>query len=135
MDKIEFYMIMNPPTATAQQKQFNRQTGQVYMKTEAVAARKTLMAHLAEHRPEEPFKGPVKVEIGWCYQNPNKKNGEWHESKPDLDNLEKDLLDCMTKLKFYEDDKHIVHKTSWKRWVTDIPGIFIKIQEAEEVTT
>lgn len=128
---IEFFMPMNPPTATAQEKGINRQTGQVYMKSEARAARGILMAHLAEFRPKEPIKGPLQLEVLWCYKNTEKPDGAWHQSKPDLDNLEKDFLDCLTKMGFIPDDKHISRKITEKRWTNRVPGIYVKIQELE----
>lgn len=30
-----------------------------------------------------------------------------HTKKPDLDNLEKQLLDCMTRMRFWEDDRQV----------------------------
>lgn len=129
---IEFFMAMNPPTATAQEKKFNRETGKVYLKSEAKAARGILMAHLAEFRPKDPIIGPVEVEIMWLYKNSEKKDGTWHTAKPDLDNIEKDLLDCMVKMGFFPDDKFISRKITEKRWTTNIPGIYIKVRRLKE---
>lgn len=131
MEKLEFFMAMNPPTATEQQQHFNRKTGKVYKSTEVKAARAKLTAHLAEHKPEQPFDGPLIVKIMWLYYNPDKKDLELHTSKPDLDNIEKGLLDCMTRLGFWKDDKLICIKYSEKRWTNNIPGIAINIEEAQ----
>lgn len=128
MARINFFMPMNPPTATAQEK-FTDKNGRPHLKTEARAARAKLVAHLAEHKPEKPFEGPLQVEIGWLYMNNKKEELEWHISKPDLDNLEKDLLDCMTRLKFWNDDKQICCKYTEKRWTNTVPGIAITVEE------
>lgn len=124
-------MAMNPPTATEQQQHFNAKTGKVYKAAEVKAARQKLEAHLAEHRPEHPFTGPIYLQVGWLFYNPEKKDQEWNISRPDLDNLEKGLLDCMTRLGFWKDDSQICQKYTEKKWTPDIPGIAIMIQEAE----
>lgn len=131
MEMLKFFMAMNPPTATAQEKFINTKTGKIGMKTEARAARSKLLAHLAEYRPETPFTGPVHVEIGWLYKNDSKEELSWNISKPDLDNLEKDLLDCMTKLKFWKDDSQVCMKYTEKRWTQSVPGIAIMVEELE----
>lgn len=130
MEKLKFFMAMNPPTATEQQQHFNKKTGKVYKATEVKAARAKLMAHLAEHKPEKPFTGPTAVTFSWLYYNPDKPNMAWHISKPDLDNIEKGLQDCMTKLGFWTDDKIICMKISQKRWTNKVPGILIEVEEA-----
>lgn len=132
MEKIEFFMPMNPPTATAQEKQFNKTTGKVYLKSEARAARGILQAHLAEFRPQDPLTGPIELTVVWAYKNIEKPNGSWHQSKPDLDNIEKDFIDCLVRLRFIPDDKHISRKITEKRWTNEVPGIYVKIQKLEE---
>lgn len=130
MEPLKFFMAMHPPTATEQQQHFNRKTGKTYKATEVKAARAKLLAHLAEHRPATPFKGPVKVEVCWLYYNEDKPDLSWNISKPDLDNIEKGLFDRMTELKFWDDDKQICDKHTWKQWTNRTPGILISIQEA-----
>ena len=39
-----------------------------------------------------------------------------HTVRPDLDNLEKALLDVLTRVRFYEDDSQIFTKSTAKAW-------------------
>lgn len=123
-------MVMEPPTATAQEKGINKRTGCVYLKSSAKCAREKLTAHLIEHAPEEPLEGPIQLNIVWVFKTEDPKlAGMYRTTKPDLDNLEKDLLDCMTKLGFWKDDSQIALKLTAKRWNVGTPGICIYIKE------
>ena len=72
---------------------------------------------LEEHRPERPITGPVKVRITAYMRIPkatSKKrralmiDGEiLHTKKPDVDNLAKNILDCMSNLFFWDDDRQV----------------------------
>ena len=51
-----------------------------------------------------------------------------HTGKPDLDNLEKAVLDAITRSKLWKDDKQVSHKNTMKRYVSDRPsGIAVYI--------
>lgn len=126
---IEFFMPMEPPTATAQEKGINKKTGAIYLKSAAQSAREKLQAHLWGNIPKEPLSGPVELNAVWLFKTEKHQDGEFHTSKPDLDNLEKDLLDSMTRLKFWSDDKQVAQKNTAKRWTTKVPGIYIKAEE------
>lgn len=49
-------------------------------------------------------------------------------SKPDTDNLEKALKDCMTRLHFWKDDAQVASEISEKFWAA-VPGIYVRIEE------
>lgn len=67
--------------------------------------------------------------VKWCFKVSGKhSNGEYRSTRPDLDNLQKLLKDCMTELGFWEDDALVVREISEKFWA-DMPGIFISIME------
>lgn len=51
-------------------------------------------------------------------------------SKPDTDNLQKLLKDCMTAVGFWKDDALVASELCEKFWA-QIPGIFIKIEVLE----
>lgn len=59
------------------------------------------------------------------------KNGDWRVTKPDTDNLQKLLKDCMTKCGFWKDDAQVVRETVEKRWSDEPTGIYIEITELE----
>ena len=128
--KIKFFMPMEPPTATAQEKGINKKTGAIYLKSASKCAREKLTAYLFEHAPDEPLNGPIYIGVVWNFKTDDpKKAGMYRITKPDLDNLEKDLLDCMTHLGFWKDDAQIVSKHTFKKWTVGVPGIYIAVEE------
>ena len=55
------------------------------------------------------------------------QNGEYKYTKPDLDNSQKLLQDCMTNLGFWKDDCYVASLVAEKFWA-DQPGIYIRIE-------
>ncbi|MBC6300318.1 RusA family crossover junction endodeoxyribonuclease [Listeria booriae] len=134
---IEFFMPMkNIPTTTHQEKQVRivknkhgKSVPSFYEPPELKAARQLFMAHLSAHVPDEPFMGATRLTVWWCYWRDGKhKDGDYKITKPDLDNSNKLLQDCMTELGFWKDDNLIASLHAEKYWA-DIPGIFIRIEE------
>ena len=95
---IEFFMAMTPPTVTHQEKQVHVVKGKpvFYEPADLKAARQKLMGHLAGHRPEQPFDRGVRLMVKWCFPKGKHADGEYRITKPDTDNLQKLLKDCMT---------------------------------------
>lgn len=60
---IEFFMPMEPPTATHQEKSVRVVGGKpvFYEPTELKAARMKLRGHLVRHAPQDPMRGPVQL--------------------------------------------------------------------------
>ena len=131
---MNFFIEMNPPTATAQEKKVAVVGGKprYYDPGPAKEARRKLMGHLMGHRPVVPIAGPVALTTLWLFpRGRSHKNGEWRVTKPDTDNLQKLLKDCMTKCGFWKDDAQVVRETVEKRWADDPTGIYIEIEELE----
>ena len=55
-------------------------------------------------------------------------DGEYKITKPDTDNLQKLLKDCMTAVRFWSDDAQVASEVVEKFWA-DIPGIYIRVTE------
>lgn len=129
---IEFFMPMaKVPTTTHQQKQVTVKNGKpiFYEPPDLVAARAKLTAHLGPNTPEKKFTGPVRLIAKWCFPLSGKhKDGEWKATKPDTDNLQKLLKDCMTSLEFWTDDALVASEIAEKFWAK-VPGIYIRIEE------
>lgn len=124
---IDFFMAMVPPTATAQQHKIAN--GRFYDPPDVKTAKSKLTAHLSKHIPSSPYSGPVRLTVWWCFPVKGKhKNGEYKTSRPDTDNLNKILKDCMTKCHYWKDDALVAIEVIEKYWA-DIPGIYIKIEE------
>lgn len=129
---IEFFMPMaKVPTTTHQQKQVTVKNGKpiFYEPPDLVAARAKLTTHLGPNTPEKKFTGPVRLIAKWCFPLSGKhKDGEWKATKPDTDNLQKLLKDCMTSLEFWADDALVASEIAEKFWAK-VPGIYIRIEE------
>lgn len=128
----QFFMGMIPPTVTAQEHKVAVRNGKpiIYNPPEVTAAREKLIAYLAGHIPEAPYTCGVRLTVKWCFPRGNHKNGEYRITKPDTDNLEKLLKDCMTRCGFWKDDALVASEIVEKFWA-EVPGIFIRIEELE----
>lgn len=127
----EFFMPMKPPTATHQEKQVAVVNGKpvFYEPEELKVARAKLMAHLGQHTPARKYTGPVRLLVKWCFPLKGKhEDGEWKATKPDTDNLQKLLKDCMTDCGFWKDDALVASEIVEKFWAK-LPGIYIRIEE------
>ena len=127
-----------PPTATAQQKGVFVRNGRAhfFVKAKVREAENFLAALLADHAPRSPFAGPVGITVTWCFPY-RKSEPKWrtsgdaylpHTTRPDLDNLEKGLIDTMTRLRFWNDDAQIARKTTTKAWGAS-PFLEIHVKE------
>lgn len=131
---MHFFIAMNPPTVTAQMKQVRVVNGKpvFYDPPKVKAARQALTALLLPNRPSSPFQGAVSLRVLWLFpKGKSHKNGEWRTTKPDTDNLQKMLKDCMTATHFWNDDAQVVRDISEKRWSDEPCGIYIEIEELE----
>jgi len=128
---IEFFMPIIPPETTAQQKKVSVVNGKpvFYDPPDVKKAREKLTAHLAKYVPEEKFICPVRLTVKWLFPIVNgHQNGEYKWTKPDLDNSNKILQDCMTKLGFWKDDSYVASLIVEKFWA-EVPGIYICVKE------
>lgn len=127
---MEFFLPMAKlPSATAQQKGMNRQTGAWYDPENVKAARAKFMAHLGQHRPAQPIEGPVRLVVKWCYPASAKHPvGTWNTTKPDTDNMIKLFKDCMTRCCFWLDDAQVCSEIN-EKFYNDVPGIFVRVEE------
>lgn len=129
---IEFFMpIERVPTSTHQEKKLTVRKGKPvsYESAAAKTTRKKLMAHLGPHVPKTMIrKQPVRLTAKWCYKTTaGHHNGDYRITKPDTDNLNKMLKDCMTELKFWKDDALVASEIIEKFWA-DLPGIYIRVE-------
>ena len=100
-----------------------------------------LCAMLQAHRPESPLGGPLSLKVTAYLPIPmswsgkrivEAEKGKIHpDCKPDIDNLVKNLCDCLTAMSFWHDDKQIVFLTAGKlyndgrgpRWEVEITSV------------
>jgi Holliday junction resolvase RusA-like endonuclease len=133
-DSYHFFMALDPPTATQQEKKIGVRNGKPYTYPDErwEKARDTLWAHLEPHRPSKKIERPraVMLDTTWCFPKGDHIDGEPHTDKPDTDNLEKGLKDIMTKLGWWDDDCQVFSSHTTKIY-SRIPGIRIDIEEVK----
>lgn len=127
---LNFFMPMIPPTKTAQEKKIGIRNGKpfFYEPAELKEVRTKLTDHLAKNRPEDPLEGPIELVTTWCFRSSAAHDGKWKTTKPDTDNLQKMLKDCMTKTGFWKDDALVCREIIEKFWAV-VPGIYIRVSE------
>lgn len=132
--QVLFFLPMIPPTVTHQEKKVHVVNGRpvLYEPAELKAARIKLMAHLGKHTPALPLQGAVRLVVKWCFPITGSHiDGQWKTTKPDTDNLQKLLKDCMTLCGYWKDDAQVASEIIEKFWA-EKPGIFISAQELED---
>jgi Holliday junction resolvase RusA-like endonuclease len=77
--------------------------------------------------------GALQLRTLWLFpKGRSHKNGEWRITKPDTDNLQKLLKDCMTECGFWKDDALVCSELAEKFWA-DVPGIYVRIFAVSEL--
>ena len=130
---MKFKLDMVPSTVTAQEKKVCVVKGRpvFYDPMPVKKAKAELMANLRLHSPALPMEGALELTAVWRFpKGKSHKDGEWRVTRPDTDNLQKMLKDCMTKTGYWKDDAQVVREVVEKRWA-EVPGIDIQITEAE----
>ena len=116
---MNFFLAMNPPTVTAQERRVRVVNNKplFYDPPKVKNAKDLLCGHLSAQRPKAPYEGPLSLRVIWLFpKGKTHKHGEWRSTKPDTDNLQKLLKDCMTLCGFWKDDAQVVREIVEKRW-------------------
>lgn len=105
------------PKGTAQMKRYNGRT-RTYFKSQRLQQTEDFyLNELRSYAPTSPITGAVSLSIDFDYFTPTKKRrGKWKTTRPDCDNVEKLLTDCMTKLGFWLDDAQVARLVVNKRY-------------------
>ena len=106
-----------------------------YDSGKAKQAKNTMASLFQNHRPLFTFQGPVSLTVTYAYpwrkSEPKKnrvKGWKYCDTKPDCDNLSKQLCDVMTDLNFWNDDSQVAALHFIKIW-SDNPRIEVKIKD------
>lgn len=128
--KTEFFIPMIPPTVTYQEHKVAVVNGKpvFYDGPELKTARQKLTAYLSKYKPTQRYESGIRLIVKWCFPRGKHKDGEYRITKPDTDNLQKLLKDCMTDCHFWKDDALVASEIVEKFWA-EIPGIYIRIEE------
>lgn len=128
---IEFFMHMDKvPTVTAQEHRVTVVKGKpIFYDSPRIKSAKTLLITcLKQYKPAIPYDKGVRLITKWCFPRGKHKDGEYRTTKPDTDNLQKMLKDCMTALGFWSDDALVASEICEKFWA-EVSGIYIRIEE------
>lgn len=125
-----FFLPMVPPTVTAQEHEITVRNGKprLYDPPELREAKQKLAAYLAPHAPPRLDAGPIRLLVKWCFPRGQHPDGAWKDTRPDTDNLQKALKDCMTRLGFWRDDAQVASEICEKFWA-EVPGIYIEVTQ------
>lgn len=139
MPSLSFFIPMQPPTVTSQQKRAVRiGDGVRFFKSKKQKAADNLYhALLFPYRPEKPFTGPLTLILAFTLP--------WRKSerkavlrsfaaypcatRPDCDNRSKQICDVMTALRFWEDDGQISSLCIHKAY-GDLSGVSITLSDS-----
>lgn len=126
----EFFMAMIPPTITAQEHKVMIRNGKpiFYDPPKVREAKNKLSANLSAYRPLTCYNCGIRLIVKWIFPKGKHKSGEYRTTKPDTDNLQKMLKDCMTQCGFWKDDALVASEVCEKFW-GDTSGIYIRIEE------
>jgi len=130
-----------PPRVTAQQKGACRTPAGIrfFKKRPVQQAEHTLLALLRPFAPAAPLAGPLRLGVDW--RMPWRKSetkarraagARWCDVRPDLSNMIKLLEDCLTTLRFWEDDSQVCDVRLTKRWAGN-PGMTVWVEPLEEL--
>lgn len=132
---MKIFLLLDPPRTTAQMQKVTvvHNKPRFYKPSNVRKARDTLIKHLKPFKPIVPLEGALELHVTWLFPKGRHKNGEWKITKPDTDNLQKMLKDCMTELGFWKDDAQVVKETCEKRWSDEPTGISIEVNMLPKV--
>ena len=124
-----FFLEMQPPTVTAQEHKVRIVHGKpmFYDTAKLKSARNTFESLLRQYKPDAPMEGPISLTVCWHFATKTHKDGSYRVTRPDTDNLQKLLKDCMTRTGFWKDDAQVCNEEVTKRWSRQRPGIHIQV--------
>ena len=137
MDKIKIELNIVPPKNTGQSgKRLGCPRGRAMMfeTKESKDTKAMYMALLYEKKPSTPFDVPILVEYNFYfpYNSTVKKSIQKQKliipktTKPDWDNIPKQIQDVMTRLQFWTDDA-LIYKGTCSKWFAPHGQIVIEI--------
>ncbi len=127
----EFVLDIVPPTVTAQMKRMSTKGGHVrFFKDKRLQSAEDLfLTELQPYAPGSPMQGAIVLAVDWNFPtNTAHRHREWKTTRPDLDNMQKLLKDCMTKLAFWNDDSQVVIEVAQKSYDPN-PHITVQIAQ------
>lgn len=135
LEKSQIYTFTVPGKPFAKQRpRFSRASGRTYTPAQTVSFERQV-GIIANDIFTAPLTGPVMITIHAAFEPAkswsNKKRaahmGQYHTQKPDLDNIEKAILDGLNRIAFVDDSQvAFVHKI--KVW-GDVPHTLVTVAD------
>ncbi|MBM3292225.1 RusA family crossover junction endodeoxyribonuclease [Candidatus Bathyarchaeota archaeon] len=123
-----FFTIKGDPVPKARARTV-RKGGRTWSFTpKKVAEWEKIIKNEAKKNFNNPFSGPVMVSMIFYISRPaSRRKDIWVPTTPDLDNLEKAVLDALNGVA-YIDDRFVVGKNAQKKYVRkEDPGVFVRV--------
>ena len=136
------FFVPGEPRPQPRPRTFARKFGdkwmaRVYDAGTAEGWKSQIAAAAKQYLPQQPIDGAVSLTIYFTMPRPknhHRANGQLkdstpvlHRSRPDLDNLEKAVMDALTQLGFWDDDAQVAVKHTTKAYGPNI-GATITIE-------
>lgn len=119
---IEFF-VPGVPVAKGRPRAYRRKNGSIgaYTPDKTVVWEETIKYYAMKVRPDKPIDGPIKLILE--FKMPKSKNAEKQKrqhptTKPDLDNLEKAVMDALNGI-MWTDDARVCQKISSKIYANE----------------
>lgn len=120
---------------------FSRANGAYKSSEDKAYERALCMAYWAEHAGKRPLDGPLTIRIKAIFPIPKSKPKQEQElmrrgeikptCRPDMDNIQKSVLDALNKVAF-PDDKAVTWLIGQKIY-GDVPGVYVEIDGVEKL--
>ena len=124
----------------AKQAKSGKQFSGTYKATEQQDYENMFMPLLAKHKPDKPLSGAIELAVIALLPIPQSKPLWWrkalfhkkvfHTCRPDIDNLLKNLLDCMEKVGYFNNDSQIC-SIYFRKVYNDEPCWLITLKETQ----
>lgn len=83
-------------------------------------------------RPKDRLTGPIRLDLTFYMPKPKKKVcHKWHTKRPDLDNLEKAVMDALTYAKWWGDYSQVCVKLSSKEYADSLERVGVDIRATD----
>lgn len=99
--------------------------GRVYTPRKTVLFERQIQAIAQSQYKKDPLTGPLSVHVEFHFARPKSVKREFHTVKPDIDNLQKAILDALNGI-IWIDDAQIICLTSSKSYSIE-PRIILKV--------
>lgn len=130
--KVSIKLPIQPPRTTNQSGTRHTRTGITYKSETLKQIEQEYIYLLAKHRPRMQIVTPIKLYVEFGFKATAKKQiGKPHCSRPDIDNMLKTLIDCMTRCGYWHDDRQIYSLTAIKV-IAEQPYIKIEVESEEQ---